>query len=329
MEQNKLLHVKNKFGTEIDAHFSIEQKDDGITVVIESKGGGINSRYKRNGDYDVGFQLLLERLALKGAIIYDAVVDSQTTQHANLSREKRRLQLFGYYVYPIVLSGISDFEKLRTALCKAQKPIGQELGAKGGNGQKRIRLYVRPEHGAFDQNSLGRDLADPKPSAVFTESDLIDAADEANQDGGFDPCNIEDARSRALAAIVQRQGQPRFRGELLGAYGGACAITKCNLEEVLEAAHIYPFKGHLTNTVQNGLLLRADIHTLFDRGLIAIDTSDWTILVDRKLSQTEYGALNGQPLSLPAQNQFRPNKNALDFHKEFSNIRPSHRAVTR
>jgi len=320
MRLSELLSVKNNSGVEIDTHFSIEPKDGYTTVVIESKGGGVNSRYRRNQDYDLGFQLVLERLALKGAIIEDAVVDSQTTQQADLSRENRRLQLAGDYAFPILLSDISDFEKLRTALCKAQKPIGQEPGAKGGNGQKRIRLYVCLENNTFDLKTLGRDLSELKSSAVFTESDLAVAADAANQDGEFDPKNIEDARKRTLAAIVQRQGQPRFRRELLDAYDGACAITKCTLEEVLEAAHISPFKGSSTNTVQNGLLLRADIHTLFDKGLIAIDTSDWTIIVNRKLEQTEYGALSGQRLNLPVELQHRPNIDALDIHKDLSNL---------
>lgn len=320
MHLDKLMCVKNNSGLEIDAHFSLEVIDGGITIVIESKGGGVNSQYKRNGDYDLGFQLLLERLALKGAVIYDAVVDSQKTQQAKLSHEDRRLQLAGNYEYPIFLSGIKEFVKLRTALCKAQKPIGQEPSAKGGNGQKRIRLYLRPEYDAFDLHTLERELAEPKPSAIFTESDLAVAADAANQVGEFDPGSIEDARARTLAAIVQRQGQPRFRRELLQAYGGKCAITSCNLEDVLEAAHIIPFKGDATNSVQNGLLLRADIHTLFDRGLIAIDTSDWKILVDNTLEQTEYGTLKGQRINLPEQNKNRPNVKALDSHRELSNI---------
>jgi predicted restriction endonuclease len=160
---------------------------------------------------------------------------------------------------------------------------------------------------------------------VFTESDLEGAAFEVDQNGEFDPKNIEDAIALILAAIVQRQGQPKFRKDLLKAYGGACAITKCNIEAVLETAHISPFKGSSikgssTNRIQNGLLLRADIHTLFDKGLIAIDTSNWTILVNRKLERTEYGALKGQRLNLPEQSQLRPNVSALDIHKELSKI---------
>ena len=80
----------------------------------------------------------------------------------------------------------------------------------------------------------------------------------------FDVENIEDARKIVTVSIVQRQGQSKFRQELLAAYNSRCAITGCDIEPALEAAHIIPYKGTETNCPQNGLLLRADIHTLFD-----------------------------------------------------------------
>jgi hypothetical protein len=112
--------VKNRSGVEIDAHFSIEPKDGWTTVVIESKGGGTTSRHNRNENYDLGFKYLLERLALKGAIINDVAVDSQTPKMTNLSLDDRRLQLDGNYGCLIILSGISELEELRIALCRAR-----------------------------------------------------------------------------------------------------------------------------------------------------------------------------------------------------------------
>ncbi|WP_200883691.1 HNH endonuclease [Archangium violaceum] len=52
------------------------------------------------------------------------------------------------------------------------------------------------------------------------------------------------------------------------AYGGRCALTDCEEPRVLEAAHIFPYHGPQTNHVTNGLLLRADLHVLFDLGLL-------------------------------------------------------------
>lgn len=102
-------------------------------------------------------------------------------------------------------------------------------------------------------------------------SDLDAVREAAEQDGAFDPSDTTDARIRALRAIVQRQGQRTFRKALLAAYSERCAVTGCDLVETLEAAHIAPHLGKHTDHITNGLLLRADIHTLFDQNLIAFD----------------------------------------------------------
>ena len=60
----------------------------------------------------------------------------------------------------------------------------------------------------------------------------------------------------------------KFRDALIGAYAGRCAITGCSVLDILEAAHITPYLGPDTNHVTNGLLLRADLHTLFDTCLL-------------------------------------------------------------
>ena len=80
----------------------------------------------------------------------------------------------------------------------------------------------------------------------------------------------DDARERVMREIVKRQGQQEFRQRLLEAYQGRCAITDSSTVEVLEAAHIRPFNGPETNKLPNGLLLRSDLHTLFDMGFITI-----------------------------------------------------------
>ncbi|NRD45410.1 HNH endonuclease [Corallococcus exiguus] len=242
------------------------------------------------------------------------------TRKANLPHGQRRLRLGGNYSFPITMSHVDDIDKLRKVLSAAQKPIGQSPGSKGGNGQKTIRLYIGINAVGVDLSVLGRELAEPPQSAVVSEADIAGAANVADVDKRFDPGSIEDARSRILASIVQRQGQPAFRRELLSAYGGKCAITQCELEEVLEAAHVYPFRGSVTNVVQNGLLLRSDIHTLFDRGLIAVDTADWSILIHEKLVSTCYSVLSGRKLSLPLNHQMHPNTDALDRHRADSGL---------
>ena len=122
-----------------------------------------------------------------------------------------------------------------------------------------------------------------------------DAADSES----FDPASVEDARKRILRSIAQRRGQRAFRDSLIAAYEGRCAITGCSIRDVLEAAHIYPYRGPDTNKVTNGLLLRADLHTLFDSGLIAIDSTTMTLVVAPHLQDSEYAAFHGSRLRAP------------------------------
>lgn len=68
-----------------------------------------------------------------------------------------------------------------------------------------------------------------------------------------------------------RKGQAKFREALLKAYNYRCAITGCEIEEALEAAHIIPYCLTQNNNISNGVLLRADLHTLLDFNLITIE----------------------------------------------------------
>lgn len=86
------------------------------------------------------------------------------------------------------------------------------------------------------------------------------------------------------------------------------------VEPIVEAAHIRPYFGAETNVVQNGLLLRADIHTLFDLGLISI-SKDRRLLVSTRLQGTEYEALAGKELMLPASKSDYPSELALEWHR--------------
>lgn len=136
-----------------------------------------------------------------------------------------------------------------------------------------------------------------------------DAVDE------FNPQNTQDAREKIARLVAKRRGQPEFRKKLLAAYSSRCAITGCDAVAALEAAHIVPYRGPHTNHVTNGLLLRADLHTLFDLGLIAIDSDTMTVIVHPDLAATEYKSIAGKPIALPKNRQQRPNKEALDMHR--------------
>lgn len=145
-------------------------------------------------------------------------------------------------------------------------------------------------------------------------------AAQADRQGDFEPGSIQDARERAVASIVRRRGQPAFRQRLLEAYGGTCAVTGCDLPDALEAAHITPYRGPETNHPTNGLLLRSDIHTLFDLGLIAVEATTMTLVLHAKLAGTVYANLAGESLHVPVNPNLRPNHEALNQHRAWAGL---------
>jgi predicted restriction endonuclease len=122
---------------------------------------------------------------------------------------------------------------------------------------------------------------------------------------------LKEEREKKLREIVERRGQPDFRNKLIAAYAGRCTVTGCDAVAALEAAHIIPYTGLESNHVSNGLLLRADVHTLFDLDLIGIDPDSLTVSVASAMKATVYAKHQGRKLSLPQNPAHSPNREAL------------------
>ncbi|HTU00030.1 MAG TPA: HNH endonuclease [Rhizomicrobium sp.] len=151
----------------------------------------------------------------------------------------------------------------------------------------------------------------------LTPSALLDSFEEHLADvpaDAFNPANIEDGREKTFSLIAKRQGQGAFRQLLLASYNSRCAISASSTTWVLEAAHIVPYRGKKTNVLQNGLLLRSDIHTLFDLGLISIEPGERKVRVSSLIKETRYMQLGGKPLFLPKKPSERPSYDALVHH---------------
>lgn len=91
-----------------------------------------------------------------------------------------------------------------------------------------------------------------------------------------------------------RSGQPKFRAVLFEVYQGRCALTGCTLEATLEAAHIYPHCLCENYEPANGILLRSDLHDLFDWNLLRIDPQTRRIFVDPRNSGGRISPLTRQ-----------------------------------
>jgi Predicted restriction endonuclease len=182
-----------------------------------------------------------------------------------------------------------------------------------------FEIYDPVQHGIWeiyaDASSGNRNRMSVRQVSSPVDEALATSEEEALQTGSFDPTSVADTRKRVTAAIIRRRGQPAFRKALMDAYSGVCAISGCNLPDVLEAAHVHPYKGDHTDVVSNGLLLRADIHTLFDLGLIAIESKNMLVRVAPQLASTSYAELDGAQLHTPAKKALRVSKDALDWHR--------------
>jgi len=110
-----------------------------------------------------------------------------------------------------------------------------------------------------------------------------------------DAPNDDPADLQTFSAKV-RKGQPAFRKNLLKAYGNRCAITGWSPEAVLEAVHIVPHSKTGINVLDNGLLIRADLHHLLDSGLLRIDPETLQVEIAEQLKDTEYWSLNGKKI---------------------------------
>lgn len=138
-------------------------------------------------------------------------------------------------------------------------------------------------------------------------SSRLGAEDAVASAETFIPDGI-DRRELIERQIRARRGQQAFRNALRKRYGDCCVVTGCRILAILEAAHISPYRGDNDNHPANGLLLRADIHTLFDLNLIGVNPEQLQVELHPAIA-TEYGYLSGK--ALMSANNVRPSPEAL------------------
>jgi putative restriction endonuclease len=130
----------------------------------------------------------------------------------------------------------------------------------------------------------------------------------------------ESFRYGSPTLVTPRLGQGLFSIEVRDAYQGACAITHEHSSPVLEAAHIRPYSRGGEHRVDNGILLRRDLHRLFDLGYVTV-TTEYKFRVGSRLRQEFhngrcYYELDNQLITLPEVISLRPNKQFLEWHED-------------
>jgi putative restriction endonuclease len=120
--------------------------------------------------------------------------------------------------------------------------------------------------------------------------------------------------------VLPRLGQGSFRVIVTDAYGRSCAITSEKTLPALEAAHIKPYKEGGVHRVENGILLRSDVHRLFDSGYVTVSTGHDFEVSKRIHEEFDNGkyylTLHGKKIHVPSNPRFRPSPEFLIWHNE-------------
>jgi len=118
--------------------------------------------------------------------------------------------------------------------------------------------------------------------------------------------------------VRPRLGQGAFRVLVTDIYRRRCAITNERTLPALEAAHIRPYADGGSHEASNGLLLRRDVHSLFDAGYVTV-TPELRFEVSRRIREEfdngkHYYALHGQEIAKPDDPRLLPDRAALAWH---------------
>lgn len=119
--------------------------------------------------------------------------------------------------------------------------------------------------------------------------------------------------------VLPRLGQGLFRILVTDAYSRRCAITGERTLPVLDAVHIKPYSLVKRHELPNGLLMRSDLHRLFDDGYLTVDPKHRCVLVSKRIREEfengrDYYKLEGQVLREPTEGWAKPSLENLEYH---------------
>ncbi|AXB55219.1 HNH endonuclease [Flavobacterium fluviale] len=114
----------------------------------------------------------------------------------------------------------------------------------------------------------------------------------------------DDEIEKIQIQINKRRNQSKFRENICKLYENKCAISNNGIIEVLDAAHIISHSKSGINKNDNGILLRSDLHILFDKNLITIDPQTFEILIDKTLVNSSYYKYHKNKIKLPIGNKY-------------------------
>jgi putative restriction endonuclease len=227
-------------------------------------------------------------------------------------------------------NGAASFAEMLALIAKSRRRAGEDPM---GTGQYPIGCLMLSAPIFFDRKDWipapegwpanvvqgkAYDLSAGEGARIWQHCQAVARATQAELQPGALVMGTPAPRYGEAMLIRPRLGQGSFRIMVTDAYGRACAVTGEHSLPVLEAAHIRPYADEGPHEVSNGLLLRTDIHRLFDKGYVTI-SPDHRFLVSRRLKDEyengkTYYALHGKSIQLPKLAADRPGAANLEWH---------------
>ena len=259
------MRIRDFEGHLIEAEIDIKSTAQRYEITLHACGG--SGLKKINPGYDKALVGILNAMKRSKVRISKAYVSSGPAMKLRNEEDRQFSSLpenttIPAHMPPAVLAARLKSEM--AGIARAPNATG------GGNRQKRITFEVHEEIG-FDTSESQENIFTPSRNVI-------------------DP--TEDGRRRIIRQIAERRGQPKFRKDLVDYFGG-CVITGCKDIPALEAAHIIAYNGDETNSIYNGLLLRSDIHTLFDLSLVKINPATFAVEWASKIESGIYREITG------------------------------------
>lgn len=223
-------------------------------------------------------------------------------------------------------NGTPSLDGLRAAIARLRTNVAVVPSTNIGS-TVLVEPVFLPEHLWFDlPESWSSSIQRGKRYSTETEEGLqlwhhlLDAARLATMTNVAGLTSHEQARFGTPTLIAPRLGQGAFRVAVTEAYGRQCAITDGKVLPALDAAHIRPYAEGGHHAKSNGILLRKDIHSVFDAGYVTIK-EDLTFSVSNKVKEVfnngeEYLRLHGRTMRLPESKADRPDLDLLRWHNK-------------
>jgi hypothetical protein len=211
------LYAHDDDGKRLDAKYEVEPDSGGLALIMASASGRHGDRPGTNTDYKEAFLVLLTRLKDLGAVLDDALVDTDHTRRRGDPEDERRI-----IDLPLKLSALADVASLRNELLYRQSRVAQTPGAKrDGSARRTIRLRLSvPGYTTADSSRLEIDLAQP------IGEDIYQSADETRPEPG--QTFTEGAVKQVTVNKYERDR--RARRACLDVYGFKCVVCDLDFE---------------------------------------------------------------------------------------------------